>query len=107
MIEHSPGITRLIDRLEAKDLVRREGCPHDRRQVLCFITDPGRRALGGLDRPISEVADRLLEPLGRNGTRALIRLLDAARSALPSFDVVEADTNEALEGELRTKEKKR
>src|SRR6185295_1524706 len=38
MIERSPGVTRLIDRLEAKGWVRRERCPHDRRQVLCWIT---------------------------------------------------------------------
>ena len=35
MIEQSPGVTRLLDRLEAKALVRRERCPTDRRQVTC------------------------------------------------------------------------
>jgi DNA-binding MarR family transcriptional regulator len=107
MIEHSPGITRLLDRLETKDLVRRERCPHDRRQVLCFITDPGRRALVDLDRPIAEAGDRLLAPLGRTGTRALIRLLDTARAAKPSCDLVHPDADEALEDKRRTKEKKR
>ena len=38
MIENSPGITRLLDRLEAKGLVRRERCPVDRRQVLCHAS---------------------------------------------------------------------
>src|SRR5262249_35367113 len=38
MIERTPGITRLLDRLEAKQLVHRERCPSDRRQVLCGIT---------------------------------------------------------------------
>src|SRR6202008_362828 len=38
MIEQAPGITRLLDRLEKKALVRRERCPEDRRQVLVAIT---------------------------------------------------------------------
>src|SRR5215467_11060808 len=49
MIEQTPGITRLLDRLENKRLVRRERCPSDRRQVLCWITDPGLKLLGELD----------------------------------------------------------
>ncbi len=34
MIQRTPGITRLLDKLEAKHLVRRKRCPEDRRQVL-------------------------------------------------------------------------
>ncbi|HSN86827.1 MAG TPA: MarR family transcriptional regulator, partial [Thermoanaerobaculia bacterium] len=41
MIEQAPGITRLLDRLEAKKLVRRQRCPEDRRQVLCWLTPEG------------------------------------------------------------------
>src|SRR5215468_993641 len=41
MIEQTPGITRLLDKLERKKLVRRERCPEDRRQVLCWITKQG------------------------------------------------------------------
>src|SRR5881275_3603411 len=37
MIEETPGITRLIDRLEAKKLVTRERCNVDRRRVYCRI----------------------------------------------------------------------
>ncbi len=31
MIEQAPGITRLLDRLEAKELIKRHRCPKDRR----------------------------------------------------------------------------
>jgi DNA-binding MarR family transcriptional regulator len=41
MIQRTPGVTRLIDRLEAKSLVRREPCATDRRVVYCVITDAG------------------------------------------------------------------
>ena len=44
MIEQAPGITRLLDRLEGKKLVRRERPADNRRQVLCYITKPPQTA---------------------------------------------------------------
>src|SRR5437868_11006787 len=41
MIERAPGITRMIDRLEAKGLVVREIPANDRRFVYCRITRKG------------------------------------------------------------------
>ena len=52
MIEQTPGVTRLLDRLEAKGLVRRQRCPKDRRQHLCWITAEGLALLAGLDEPV-------------------------------------------------------
>src|SRR3954469_19439406 len=49
MIEETPGITRLIDRLESKKLVARKRCATDRRQVFCLITRPGLDLLARLD----------------------------------------------------------
>ena len=49
MVEVTPGITRLIDRLIKKDLVSRHPCEHDRRQVFCRITDQGLALLKELD----------------------------------------------------------
>lgn len=39
------GLTRRIDRMEASELVRREGCPADRRGVYAVLTPAGREAL--------------------------------------------------------------
>lgn len=57
MIEETPGITRLIDRLEKKGLVRRVRSEEDRRQVWCRITPAGERLLTRLDDPV-EAFDR-------------------------------------------------
>ena len=38
------GLTRLIDRLEAAGLLRREACPDDRRGAYAVLTDEGRAA---------------------------------------------------------------
>jgi DNA-binding MarR family transcriptional regulator len=85
MIERSPGITRLLDRLEARGLVRRERCPEDRRQVLCRGTERARRALADLDGPLAEAIRSSLAPLDAARTADLVRLLDAVRAAAGSF----------------------
>ena len=86
MIEQAPGITRLLDRLEAKGLVRRKRCPQDRRQVLCWISAPGLRVLVALDRPLAELDDVLLRALGRQRAAQLIELLDQVRTAYQRLD---------------------
>ena len=81
MVEKSPGITRLIDRLEARRLVRRVRCPSDRRQVLCHSTAEANRLLAGLDAPMAAAAGRCLAPLDQARTLEMIQLLDAIRTA--------------------------
>jgi len=52
MIEETPGITRLLDRLEAKRLIRRERPANNRRQVMCHATQIGLNLLRELDAPL-------------------------------------------------------
>jgi DNA-binding MarR family transcriptional regulator len=80
MIEQTPGITRLLDRLEAKGLVRRERCPKDRRQHLCWITAQGRALLERLDEPAVTATEACVSGLTRRDQATLIRLLDVIRS---------------------------
>jgi DNA-binding MarR family transcriptional regulator len=81
MIERSPGITRLLDRLEAKGLVRRERCPADRRQVLCFIAPDGLALLARLDAPVDAADAAAVAALAPAERRELLRLLAAVRAA--------------------------
>jgi len=80
MIEKTPGITRLLDKLEAKQLVRRWRCPGDRRQVLCWITDPGLSLLAELDKPILDTGVKAVAALTPLELKRFIRLLDRIRS---------------------------
>jgi DNA-binding MarR family transcriptional regulator len=80
MIEHSPGITRLLERLERRRLVRRVRCPEDRRQVLCHATEAARRLLAGLDGPMADASRGFLAGLDAAQTEALVRSLDAVRA---------------------------
>ena len=79
MIERTPGITRLLDRLEAKKLVRRDRCESDRRQVLCTITAAGLELLRDVDVIVNDIESRNFGRLSDVQTRQLIRLLDAIR----------------------------
>ena len=81
MIEATPGITRLLDRLERKGLVQRRRCARDQRRTLCSASDAALKTLRALDRPMTEASRRMLGSLGGSRTRDLIRLLDGARGA--------------------------
>src|SRR5690349_2819740 len=63
MVEQTPGITRLLDRLEAKGFVSRERCPKDRRQHLCRITMNGAALLAKLDGPMGQFGEHLMKGL--------------------------------------------
>jgi MarR family transcriptional regulator, organic hydroperoxide resistance regulator len=84
MIEQAPGITRLLDRLEQKKLVRRERPAENRRQVLCYITKPGLDLLQELDIPVRNRVGQALHRLDESGIEELIRLLEHARGEPPS-----------------------
>ena len=82
MIEQTPGITRLIDRLETKKLVERERCSTDRRQVFCRITKDGLRLLARLDDPLREAEEASLSTMSDRQLAQLLSLLDRARNGL-------------------------
>lgn len=79
MIEETPGITRLIDRLESKHLVARERCTKDRRRVWCRITKQGLALLARLDAPIRDADHWAIDSLKPNELKQLVSLLDRAR----------------------------
>lgn len=79
MIERAPGITRLIDRLEARGLVVRMRGEDDRRQVVCRITPAGLKLLKQMDRPVDEADERALGGLTDAELTRLIRILAKVR----------------------------
>ena len=80
MLEQAPGITRLLDRLERKGLIRRQRCPGDRRQVFCSITDKGLAKVDAITGAIRR-ARQPMNRLSQKELSRLIRLLDAVRLA--------------------------
>ena len=81
MIEMAPGVTRLLDRLEARGLVKRERCAEDRRRVLCSLTKDGSALLRRADDPVHEAEKRCLGRLSKPRLQSLLGLLDSVRDA--------------------------
>ncbi len=81
MIEEGTTITRLLDKLEAAGLVRRERSTPDRRQVLCHVTPQGRRLLDQLDPLVDAADEEAVATLAAPELDRLVALLDRVRAA--------------------------
>ncbi len=70
------GLTRLIDRMAAEDLVDRLPCPEDRRGTYATITDEGRNALHrAMPSHIQSIDEHFLRYLDVFDVQALQRVL--------------------------------
>ncbi|MDX1646123.1 MAG: MarR family transcriptional regulator [Longimicrobiales bacterium] len=85
MIERTPGVTRLIDRMEKKGWVRRERCTEDRRRVWCLITDEGLDLLARLDGPIDAVDDILAGALDDKELERFVEYMNRLRAHIRSM----------------------
>ena len=81
MIEQTPGVTRLVDRLEGKGLVARTPCPKDRRRVFCRITAKGLDLLKELDEPVNQWDAHAVSVLPPSELDSFITLLDRVRAS--------------------------
>jgi len=85
MIERTPGVTRLLDRLERDGLIHRNRCPEDRRRVIARITEEGRNRLARLDVPFALREDALLEPFPAGNAPLLLSALRELRTSALRF----------------------
>jgi DNA-binding MarR family transcriptional regulator len=79
LLEETPGMTRLLDRLEFKGLVRRERCEKDRRQVLCYMAPAGEELLARLDPLVLEADDYYSSVVTVQEAELLVELLEKIR----------------------------
>ncbi len=75
MITRVPDITRLLDRLEAANLVSRQRSSEDGRVVLTNLRRRGHRLLANLDEPVLELHRKQLTRLNRSEMRTVAYLL--------------------------------
>jgi DNA-binding MarR family transcriptional regulator len=80
MMEKTPGITLMVDRLVAKGLVERERCVEDRRQMIVRISKAGLALLASLDAPVEALNQQVMGRLDDGELRQLIDLLNRVRN---------------------------
>ena len=101
LISRSPNITRLLDKLIAKGLARRDRDAEDRRQATIRITSKGIELLGKCDGAVDAVVGKL-RVLNPEELRSAVALLDRVRSAVAVTTAVEE-----LRGESKSSEERR
>jgi DNA-binding MarR family transcriptional regulator len=83
LVTREPDVTRLIDRLERRELVTRSRSATDRRVVLVRLSGSGRSLVDSI--PMDEAMDQVLAPhfagLSADDLRLFITLCDRIRSA--------------------------
>jgi len=80
MITRDPDVTRLLDRLEKRQLISRCREDKDRRTVMAWITKEGLALLARLDEPVQTAHRKQLSHLGPERLHALTELLREART---------------------------
>ena len=79
MVRRDPDLTRLLDRLEKRELVARERSAADRRVVLTTLTPAGRALLDSLDHDVESTVQTTLQHMTPARIQTLIDLLEEAR----------------------------
>lgn len=79
MINRDPDITRLLDRLEGRGLIRRSREQKDRRVIKVRITAAGLDLLKSMNREVAEFHRHVLGHLGEDRLESFLHLLEAAR----------------------------
>jgi DNA-binding MarR family transcriptional regulator len=80
MLTHDPDITRLLDRLDSRGLIKREREQEDRRVVRTRITEAGLKLLAELDAPVSEAHLKQFGELQPSQLEELKNLLSLMRT---------------------------
>jgi DNA-binding MarR family transcriptional regulator len=75
LVDRTPDITRLVDRMEAAGFVERHRSAKDRRQVFVRLATKGRELLGQMERPVLEAHRRHMAHLTGEEQQQLVDLL--------------------------------
>lgn len=80
MLDKMSDTSRIVDRLIAKELVKKTPCKADKRLVDVVITDKGKKLLEKIDSRNDEI-DGVLQNLSDTEAKTLNRLLDKTRGS--------------------------
>ena len=80
MISRDPDITRLLDRMEKRELITRERQSDDRRVVKTSVTPTGLQILRTLDKPVRELHKQQFRRLSAKQLKTLASMLQEIHS---------------------------
>jgi DNA-binding MarR family transcriptional regulator len=79
MLSPDPDVTRLLDRMEARHLIRRERSTEDRRVVVAWISAAGLELVNKIDQPLAAFHKRNMSHVGQRRLEELIDILESLR----------------------------
>ena len=79
LIEETPGVSRLLERLVTKGLIQRDRSSQDRRRLECSITPKGLELLARLDKPVTRADADAVQSLSAREIAAFNDLLARIR----------------------------
>lgn len=82
LVAKAPNITRLVDKLERKQFLRRVRSDADRRVVTLMITEGGLRELESLEDPLDGAIIQAMSGLSASDLKTLIELLNRLGGSL-------------------------
>jgi MarR family transcriptional regulator, organic hydroperoxide resistance regulator len=97
MLSRSPNITRMLDKLIAKKLVRRTRPKEDRRVVIVSVTSQGLELLAHLDEVVDKVFDNF-PPTTTAEIETLVEVLDRIREHMAVKTTAELSLEKAKLG---------
>lgn len=83
LLDRTPDVTRLLDRLERSGLIVRERAEHDRRVVEVGLAEEGLARLDRLYEPVEQTVEALLGKLTEKEQQQLSVLLEKMRATHP------------------------
>lgn len=83
MVTHDSDITRLIDRMESRGLVKRERSAEDRRVVTVVLSAQGRSLVDSLDEPVRQLHERQFARLSKAELKTLVAILEKTHARSP------------------------
>ncbi len=86
MVERAPDVTRLVDRLQAQGLVRRNRGGRDQRQAITRITSKGLKLLEAIQPDLEQQTTQLMRDLGDKESHELSRLCALIFERAPSLE---------------------
>ena len=107
MVSRAPNITRLVNKLVAKNLARRIRSDTDHRVTTLQITPEGLRVLEELDGPMDRSTERAMGGLSQAELGTLLRLLEKLRQPLERLTNTPTGRSDGPEGGEKEEERRK